>query len=553
MNRIRLSFVAGVGTAGVLGLLYLAMRPAEPPVHRFVEGITDRYHVVWDTHAVAKLPIGDVEPFDVRSRLEGTWTVTTATGTPAGVVQRAWLTGIVDLEVSVGEERAPIDASSLERVVVELHRAPSGELVDVRLPPEAPVAARNTLVGLAKEFAVPAPGTETRRTPYGVALDHWEGDRRRVQAFSRLAGAPADATLTARGEGRMRLVDGRLEVLETHDEAEAMQAGVPVLAIEDHFVLRREAGKPPPVDLQVPVVSSNALAGRAPSPRWSGSRVMGVLTTFEAGDDSAELMWNGTARVAGDASLRGRVAALAAAPGTPHPRRELALDLLAHAPGGAGEASLLQALRRLEDEPAFPSYLQRLGFLEAPSPEVERALRAWSDHADPLVARAARVTLGATGLGLDLLRGPLSPDPEDAASQLAGLGNAHQTGDQDTLVAATSHDDARVRAAALHALRHYGGDEIRTAMVLGASDTHPGVQRAALSQLDRRDLADGDVVALAGLVGEGGLAAENLGLMATVLMRYTAEPAARDALRAMLDHPAGSPELRARLRSLLED
>jgi hypothetical protein len=555
-------WTAALATLAVgAGLLAVWMPDAPSSPYVWQVGTTDAYDVVWTTSARATLPLDDTAPFDVTSRLVGVFDVTTLeTLSDGGVVQRGHLRTVDRLDVVVGDQSASVDRGTLIGVPVRFTRSADGALVDAHVAPSTPAPTANTLLGLVKTFSIPAPGTTERRTPFGRALDRWDGETRTTLGFQELAGAPAFAALQGTGTATVRWRDGRLVSADATDTASATSTGTTWLVTHDATEWRLRDDPPDTPVARLPAAPSGP--GRAetgtPAEGWSPGRVVTGVNGFDPGDDAGPILWNGTRALARDADLRARIGALAGRPGTPHPRRELALDLLAHTPDGLGEAELLAALRQLEGDPYFPAYLQRTSFLTAPGSATLDALRHWQTLGGD-VARAATAALGAVAgrLGdpsvLEDLRGSLAADPEDAASQLAALGNAHHPSDRPTIESATRDPRSRVRAAGLHALRHYGDPQAAATLLSGTRDPHAGVQRAALSGLAERPLDAGGLDGLVALATDGTVHGANLGLLVTVLAPYASVPRTRPALEALLGHPGGNPTLRARIRSILED
>jgi len=132
----------------------------------------------------------------------------------------------------------------------------------------------------------------------------------------------------------------------------------------------------------------------------SAADVADEVAGYTGDRDAADrLMWVGTARIALEPDLAKRVAATVADPSTARPARELGLDLLAHAGVPEAQAALRDALSAdaVATDPAFPAYLSRLAFVEAPEPEPETVtwLHARIGDADPRIRRAALATTGA--------------------------------------------------------------------------------------------------------------------------------------------------------------
>lgn len=558
MNRRTTLLTAGLCAGLAAGLITtrLLRTPEEVTPLHFVAGQTDRYDVEWSTRATADLT-GTAE-FDVSSALYGSWTVTTVRVGDDGVEQRATLDRVRSLRVLADDEPLGITPDVLLGAVVVLQREPDGRLRDLRFAVDTPPAARNTLTGLARLFAVERSGDRERRTTYGRAADTWRGDQRVTERFIALDGAEGPV----RGEGSAQIElssDGELRGLSSRDTAAVHRDGRVVFDTDDtvHFRWTGSPAEAVPAVAHVASVPARSANHRGRALDWPSARVTAEVHAYEGGD-AGPLMWGGAARVALEPALRHELAALATSPSTPHPRRELALDLLAHAPEGRGQDALVAALTELEDHPQLPAYLQRLAFVRQPRDGVTSYLHARLDDPRRAIARAARLTLGAVAAqhpdpdrALAPLRQPLPDDADDAAATLGALGNARQPDDVARLTAATRDERPRVRSAALHALRHTPDADALPSLRAGVADPHPGVQRAALVGLSTRALGGAELSAVAEEARAQRLHGANLGLVATTLAPSATDPLAREVLRSLLDHPNADAQLRARLRALL--
>lgn len=537
MNRL-VSLVALTAVGAAVLYATTNVPPVPEPVVQSpaVVGETTLYTLSWT--AETRTALLGADTVDAAVHLAGTLAVTQAGGA------ELWqLRDLSDARFVIGDEAT--DLSELTGAVLRVPHdgGPTVHGADVT------DVVRHVLTGLV--LVADEARTTERTTPYGVVTQRWDADTRTTTGSRSLRADPAGraevvVTGTGRRDGDTWTMDetltatrGGAEVFWSHDRLSRVLQGGSRLAVTLPPV-STTAAAPAPLETRAAPLSSVSLAQAVATYAGGG------------GPETAELMWRGTARLALDPALAPQLGRVATAADSPLPRRELALDLLAHTPADHAQAALREALPALRDDPGYPMFLSRLAFVAAP--DAATAEVALADLADPgptgdaaahvvgsLVAHADEA--GDTALGDTLLVALRAEIPRRPDAALAGLGNAGRLSELPTVLAASSGPNRR--AAAL-ALRAWHGASVRDALVRLAADDDAAVQRAALTALEGRDLT-ADLPALA----EVPLASANLQLVATLVAPHADDAHAREILTGLLVHDGSDPRLRARVRAIL--
>lgn len=553
--------VAAIGL-GALALLTLAALPQDPGAAQVDPAAlagTLSYQVAWTTHTTTHLP-GAPEPLHASLDVQGALAVT-----HAGDVSLWQLRDLTTATLSLDGHALPLDRVALvDRVV----RADAHGVTVLGTTDDT---TRHVLEALV-QTALVEPTDGTRTTPYGTAAHTWDGDTRTTSHYVTLRADPqGTATTTGSGEAlRTRRPDGHVAALQSTEVWTSTAQGVPVFAVEDHLSLT------PATRVQRPV-RAPLLAQTTPAPTQDGLHAQardlsGIALVTQLGNwqgapppETAALMWRGTARIALEPDVARQVSQIARQADATDAQRELALDLLAHAPAVHAQEALLEALQddTLRAHDAYPMWLQRLSFVRAPTAGTAAWIADQRADADPRVARAATHTAGALSrraaeagddaladaLAEPLVEASTQGDPEDRAAALSGLGNAARSQDVGVVLAACEGPEV-VHRSALLALRAWEAPEVDTAMLAGVRHPSVVVQRAALTALEGRSLPEASVQGWDQQVVPT-LDPSNLGLLVTVLAPHAASDSARQALGSVLRHEHASPRLRARVRTLL--
>ncbi len=242
--------------------------------------------------------------------------------------------------------------------------------------------------------------------------------------------------------------------------------------------------------------------------------------------------------------------------------RSILADLWASVGHGPAQSALRQALEdpAIRDERAFPLWLQRLSFVDAPEAKTVGLLERASAEPGP-TGHAATYALGAAA---DNLRRSGRPEAADAlaerlrtdlraadddhrrAALLHALGNAHDVEALPIVRSFADADASAVRAAAATAARDLGPGGQRLLADLAADDDAQ-VQRAAVGGMEPSDANRDRVQNLA----SDGVLSPVAWPAALKLVRDVRDPAQRALAQALLDHAPPDPRLRARLRRIL--
>jgi hypothetical protein len=201
--------------------------------------------------------------------------------------------------------------------------------------------------------------------------------------------------------------------------------------------------------------------------------------------------------------------------------RSLVLDLLA----GAGTFEAQVVIRRLlalsvarRSNRVFASFVQRLGFVEAPDgPTLRFLMSVYAEsRGEPHDVRAACAYALGAAAGQALVAGDLEAAVRasdvlrrdllsagsiiEKCALLAALGNAGVPTDVMVVTRFTQDGDAPVRAAAALALRKISVPEASAQLVALLSDRELKVSQSALLALGEHRLEDGELEAVADLV-----------------------------------------------------
>lgn len=562
MSRVRVgsSRVRAVVGVGALVLLGVAARsrahaPTTAPTQRAVLAAPDalrRYAFEYAADESSRLdaPSRDEALVELsgRVRLAGELVLTPARGPRAD--RRVWALRAqlsrAELVVSGRAQLADLAAARriFDNAQVLVETDLDGMLRAVHERDDDPVIARQTLRQLALELTlVRRPGDAwdvAEPAPHGTARSRyaWATDgvtlRRARDEYASLTSLTPDAAQSVHGEAAFTFGrDGALASLDGDERIDVGDPARPSMSSHTHLALRLTASRPtaPMTDLSAfaPRRVDRPTASREMSAQHLAQRVDGLtvdamidtLNENLAGGivpDHDRFFWRATGLLALHPEAAEVLGTVFRDPRASARARGLVLDLLARSGTPEAQRVLVALLDGPDaDGPSRPHYLQRLGFVRAPSPEtLDLATRAM-DRPDTRAASfyvlgSLAHTLSEEGRGDEsarcnarLLDALSHAQPGEARHLLAALGNARRDENAAALAPYAHDPDVAVRSAAARALAVTGGDESTEALWSMLDDAEADVQELAIAGLRDRALDASRVTELAARVRDGRL------------------------------------------------
>ncbi len=273
-----------------------------------------------------------------------------------------------------------------------------------------------------------------------------------------------------------------------------------------------------------------------------------------------------------DSALAKKLVPLFTAAKTNDAQRRLVMDLLASASTKEAQSAMCEALASEagRTSPAYPTLLQRLSFVPAPTPEtlafVDRAYASARTRGDE--ARfASAYTAGAVSFAArregedaraDAMAGRLRADlatartPKETGALLTALGAAAAPGDGQRILAYAHSKETRTRASAAGALRRFKEPEVRRALTDLIRDAAPEVEEAALRSLDAQPVTAEELSRISAAVISGGTSPALDGSLVSFVGKHAAVGPEVGRVLEFLMARATRPEDAARIRFVLD-
>jgi HEAT repeat protein len=571
--------------------------PAPPPgvasAWRLQPGVAYRYHLVLQGEKHVPGPMGQGAltgriDFDVEVELRAYPAL--GAHQPVGLRFAALRThDLALLEQPVLPDRATAESILQGReVLLDFDRR--GVLVSLRYAPEDPPVFKHLAQLVAQEIAVVIePGAATwiahEPTQHGMAVSEYavtSADglalQRRRTTYRELVGVPDDVAPEVEGVAQITFAPaGHLTHLRAQEHAQAGET----FWLDGRLVLelletKRFSGFAPPLVAaeirhpgQVPV--SDAALRKAMQERAAGlttTDLLADLARVGAGGglaDKNRWLWRASALLRLHPELADDLADLILAPETGHDGRALALDLLVSVGHSRAQAAVRRALAGdFSDDPEAHTLYARLGFIQKPEPATADFVARRFAGTEGEDRTAWAYTLGAVADHLEpaealALTRPLATElaaaegPDAQRHLLRALGNAGLEAHVPVVAAYAQAEDARVRKAAVGALRKCTDAQSEALLTERLTDVDVDVQQAAARALARRDLTAEHFATFAEQVRSGQLQEGAWPELLDALRAHqTTDPeGVRALLEAMLERPITHPRLRARIRSLL--
>jgi hypothetical protein len=490
-------------------------------------------------------------------------------------------------------------AATLTSPVATIVRAPSGRVVALSVPPDAPpLWSRLVQLLLGETQFVLDDGAswdaDERTAPLAVrahytrtddADDHVVVTRQATPTAVQFPRAALSHT-TLSGQRTARFAAGTLRAL----------AGVEQLVVRDDdgrdvFVVdttvsltlvqrdRRATLPAAParlVSIDPHVVTRDDAAARtqALSARVEGLTREELLATVTAAlptgavPDHDRFLWRATGLLQQEPTLVATLKPLFFDARAGHEGRALVLDLLV----GAAHANAQQLLCELldtpvvQDDPRAALLRQRLTFVRHPSSETLAFVTTKAGGTDSF-RDPARMSLGA--MAGALARSDRSPEAAAAAQRLVdwyddarddderdvlvrALGNAGVDGFDGPVLAAARADDPRVRAVAASALRKLRSPRAHAALIALMRSNDAAVSRRAIDSLGERPFSAEVAEAVQAAVVDGALPDASYQPLVNLLAKNARTDAtARATLTAILSADVHDAQVKARVRQIL--
>jgi len=288
--------------------------------------------------------------------------------------------------------------------------------------------------------------------------------------------------------------------------------------------------------------------------------------------DMNRWLWRATGLLKLEPERCGELAAVFTRPELDSQARAVVLDLLA----GAGHAQAQAVLRDLLETPAaqadqanYALFLQRLGMVDAPTPETMEYLArkhatARAGQQEPL-RNASAYALGATvgrlpvedaraGTYNRLLLEELgaASTSSERVTYLRSLGNAGRPENESAILSHVADADPRVRAAVAAALRTGDSPDSTQALLQLVRATERPVQAEALTALSDRYLDAAALASLRDVVVAGSLRQGTETLLVSLLAeRLDGGPAVFQMLQLLERRTSQDPALHTRVMELM--
>lgn len=465
----------------------------------------------------------------------------------------------LQMHIGGADTRAPADALLGHHLIFS--RAPSGAPHHFWTRAETPPGFAHLATAIARRMTALRADTATEITPLGEAQLTFDGATR-ARRYTRLTGVDAEVIT---GDSRARVTADHIEDLE------ALVAGRH--RVEVRFVAERVGPAPQTApafaDLVAHVPGTTSAAGvRRDLEKQAGAltrqRLLDTLRGFAAAGTSpdSEWLWRAVGRLRLTPELAGELGALL--PGLSPFGQALIADLLA----SAGSPQAQAALRAALNDPALIAspvtrarLLQRLGFVDAPTPETLAFVEEMAGDEDVRVRRAAHLTRGGLARRTEdptpiidaLTQATRADDPAEARAAIAGLGNSAHPDAAPTIFEHADAQDPAMRRTAAQALRNMpDADDTLVGM---AGDPVSTVQQAALAALNQRPPTSAAADGLSAGLRDGSIQDSQRNQILSLAERGSRDEAGsatwRPVLEALLARSQGDPRLAARARRLL--
>jgi hypothetical protein len=288
--------------------------------------------------------------------------------------------------------------------------------------------------------------------------------------------------------------------------------------------------------------------------------------------DMNRWLWRATGLLKLEPARCGELAAVFARPEMGAQARAVVLDLLA----GAGHAQAQAVLRDLLETPAaqadethYALFLQRLGMIDAPTPESmeylarkhataragqQESVRSASAYALGAAVGRLPVEDAQAGTYNRLLQEELAAASTSAerVTYLRSMGNAGRPENESAILSHVADSDPQVRAAVAAALRKGDSPDSTQALLQLVRASERPVQAEALTALSERYLDAAALASLRDAVVAGGLRQGTETLLVSLLAdRLDGGPAVFQMLQALERKSTQDPTLHARVMELM--